>query len=217
MLKEYDIDIIHKGIQSLGYHTVYYIAHDVECREGYVDEFAAKSNPKFSILELKVTDIINAYFELLNYKEYPERYHTESLTMWIDQNMKYVKYYTVPNKELSYNNRFNPTMPSIIYGVKRNVYFHGALQDTYNDPSPIKPRYIHEPIYCNEVAWDKLNNGELNWKYKQIDNSIVGTDWYILVVPELHRAEHHLININQKTAFFLNLNDAISYKKELLA
>jgi len=217
MLTEYDIDVIHKGIDTLSYYSLYYIAHDVECREGYIDEVAAKSNPKFSILELNISNVYNAYYEYLKYIEFPERYHTESLTTVIDKTTKYVRYYTVPNDEATYTKPFNPHMPSIIYGVKRNVYMHGELINSYNDPSPVKPVYVHEPLYYGVTAWEMFNNGELDWKYRQIDDKIIGTDWYILEIQNMPRTEHHLINVKQKNAFFMNLEDALSYRKELLA
>ena len=77
MLKEADIDKLMLNIQSGRDAFVYYIAHNVECREGIIDELSYKSIPRFRVIKLIVNNIYNAYFELLKYYEHPENYYTE--------------------------------------------------------------------------------------------------------------------------------------------
>ena len=227
MIKEQDLDLLHYNINRYGYSDIFYIAHKIELIESYVDELAYKSKPEFKVMQLKLTGINNAYWEYLNYLEYPLDYHTEEQTFWFNDDIKYIEYYTVPNKKQQYVDEFNARMPSIIYGKKRIFYKDDVLVASYNDPSIILPEYTNVLTYNDNTAervLELFNNHELDWKYKKLvepvynDNikfDYVTSNWYILDIDNLPRAEKHLISIKQKNAFFVNLKDAFSIYKEL--
>lgn len=230
MFTESDIDYLANDIYNNGYSIIYYIAHMTELREDYIDELAYKSTPKFRILELKLTGIDNAYWELLNYQNHPELYHTEQEDVRLINQDKYTYYYTVPNKKTNYVKDINPRMPSAIYGKKRILYTNNVIKAEYNDPSLVKPIYTNV-LKFNGIsnATEILNlfdNGRLDWKYRKLDEPItvdnisfkyVTSDWYILDIENFPRIEKHMINTNKKTAFFINLWEAQSYLIELKA
>ena len=229
MLTERDLDFLMLNIQGGKETFIYYIAHRVECREGFIDEYQYKSSPDFRILKLKITDINNALFEYLKFAKNPEKYHTEAEESYADEFTKYVYYYTVPNHINNYEQDFNPRIPSAIFGYKRKLYRSGILVDEYNDPTPIKPIYTNSLRYSNlsvsEVA-AKYNNGMLNWKYKKLDvpgitdgisYDYITSDWYILDIENFPRVEKPLVNTKTKTAYFMTNEDAQSYMRELKA
>ena len=229
MLTENQIDKLMQSIRGDGNSYVYYIAHRVECREGYIDELVYKSVPKFRVLKLKVRNIINAYFELLKFKNYPGNYHTESEETYLEDGSKYVYYYTVPNGSDHYTKDLNPRIPSAIYGVRRILWREGKVVGDYSDPSPIKEVYKNNLSYGdykpNKVLTE-LNAGRLAWKYLKLDEPLlvdaikfnyVTSDWYILDIENFPRTEMHLVNTKQKTAFFMTNEEAQSYVKQLEA
>jgi len=228
MINENELDLLHYNIYRYGYADLFYIAHKVELRESYIDELAYKVKPEFKIMQLKLTGIDNAYWEYLNWQEHPLDYHTEEETYWFNDNIKYVEYYTVPNKKQQYVDEFNARVPSIIYGKKRVFYKDNTLVANYNDPSIILPEYTNVLTYndnTTEKVLELFNAGNLDWKYRKLDEPIyndstkfdyVTSNWYILDIENFPRVEKHLISIKQKNAFFTNLKDAYSMYKELI-
>jgi len=229
MLKEIDIDTIVNKIREEGYATVYYIAHSTELREGYIDEMAYKSVSDFEILQLKVDEVQNAYWEYQNFIDNPNQYHSEEDLIIVDHDTKYTRNYTVRNALPNYTKEFNPRMPSAIYGRSRKLYRHDVLVGDYNDPSPVKPVYTNAISYLQydaETVLKMLNANNLDWKYKvlespvQVDNikfKYLTSDWYVLNTPNYPRTEKHLICTKHKTAFFLTTWQALNYLDELEA
>lgn len=225
MLNQLDIDTLMQTIQNGREAFVYYIAHNVELREGYIDELAYKSNPKFRILKLKVTGITNALWEVQNYLSRPNNYHVEEEESYPSPNYKYVNYFIVPNNASSYSAPFNARMPSAIYGVRRRLFDSSGRQigsDT-TDPSPVKEVYTNELWYGN-TQYSSLPS-TLSWKYKSISSTNVDgityryltSDWFILDIANFLRTEKVLINVKQKTAYFMTLEAAYNCMKELMA
>lgn len=229
MLNQRNIDTLMSSIQN-GFDTyIYYIAHRVECREGAIDEFVYKADADFIVLKLKLKDIRNAYFELQNFKNYPDQYHTESEETYEDEFTKYVRYYNVPNGKDEYSKDFNPRLPSAIYGYRRRLYRSGILVKDYTDDSPVKEVFTNALVYgdldANKVL-DKFNQGKLDWKYKKLEKPVlidavvykyITSDWYILDIENFPRTEMPLINVKQKTAYFMSNTEAQSVKRQLKA
>ena len=227
MLNQQDIDNLMLSIQSGVDTYVYYIAHMVECRESYIDEYQYKSAQEFRVLKLKVNGITNAYFKYLDFAKHPEYFHTEKEEAYNDEFTKYVYYYNVPNTKPPYQKDLNPRLPSAIYGVRRILYKSGIIIGDYTDPSPIKPIYTNNIEYGDlslGIANERLNSGLLDWKYMKlsapisndgIDYRFITSDWYILNIENFPRTEMPLINTKQKTAYFMTNNDAQSYMREL--
>ena len=227
MLKMRDLDYLHYQYwNNRTLPTIYYIAHNVELREGYADEVMYKSKPGFSIIEIKVKEIRNALWELMDFQQFPDDYYTTSQTVIMSPTEKYVHYFT---ESKIGDIRVPQRLPSIIYGVKRVLYKNGAVAVEYNDPSPVQPVYTNELSFMEHsksVCEQLFNDGKLNWKYKEaiagtiidgIPYKYITSPWYILKTDDLYHLEHHLVNVNQKNAFFLYPQDALSYKEELEA
>lgn len=228
MLNEKNIDTLMQTIQAGSKAYVYYIAHNCELREGYVDELAHKSNASFRVLKLEVKNITNALWEVLKFLSSPSNYTTEVEEVYIDAFTMYKHYYTLLKEGSSFSKPFNPRLPSIIFGVKREVYKNGIKVSEYNDPSPIKEVYTNAlsySDYSNTQIQQALNSNKLAWKYKalspavlidSISFSYLTSDWFIMDVDGLPRTEKPLINIKQKTAYFMSKEEALSYVKELI-
>lgn len=230
MLRQNDIDAIKQSIQDGKDTYLYYVAHAVECREGLIDEHTYKSISKFRVIKIKITDVNNAYREVLNFKAHPENYHTEQEESYLNDEEKHIFYYTVPNKKDSYDKDFTSSMPSIIYGRRRKLYFKDESKPReFNDPSPVKPIYtnnIRYGKYTPEQVKEAKENGLLDWKYIFTDDPVMNngieynaitSDWYILDIENFPRTEKPLINVKQYSCYFINLNDAINYSKQLEA
>lgn len=214
MLTQYDVDKLMQEIQENGSCKLYYTAHLVETREGFLDEYIYKSVPKFKVIELECTGFNNALFERFNFADHPENYHTEEEICFYDINSKYIHYYTSPNTQESYTELFNSRMPSIVYGVRRKYYKNGEFVKEYNDPSPIKEVYVNAleyGDYTRAQSNSAFEANKLDWKYKKLENKedvdgvlydYVTSDWYILDINNFPRVEKPLINTNQKTAYF---------------
>ena len=229
MLNEKNIDQLVLNLQS-GIDTfVYYIAHRVECREGFIDEYQYKSVPSFRVIKLKVKNIYNAYFEYLKYLEHPENYHTESEETFSDEFTKYVYYYTVPNSKSSYSLDLNPRIPSVIFGTRRILYKSGIIVGDYNDDTKLKPIYTNSLVFGGltpaEVN-ERYENRKLDWKYKRLDNAVnidgisyryLTSNWFIIDIENFPRTEIPLINTKQKTAYFMTNEEAQSYLREIRA
>ena len=227
MLTQKNIDVLMNEMQQTGSASVYYLAHNIELRESYIDELVYKSIAKFSILKLNITNIQNAYFEYLNFQNNPEAYHTEEETVYLDADAKYTYYYTVPNAASAYSKEFNARMPSAIYGKKRILFRRGVQAGDYNDPSPIQPIYTNS-LSCEGCTFSELvekrDNSQLDWKYLKLDEPVendgvtynyVTSDWYVFDTPNYPRVEKHMINVKQQTAFFISLERALSYKSQI--
>lgn len=217
MLKQIDIDNLMKSIQRGGKQEIYYVANALETREGILDESEFKSNPKYKVIQIRITDIQNAYLEYVEFKNNPNNYHEEQEIEYYDLDTKYIHYYTVKNTSKTFDKSFNANKPSIIYGYRRKIYTPDGII-THIDPSPIKEVYTNRLEMQNKEikTWD--NN--LSWKYLRLENpeivdgieyNYVTSNWYILKCDNFPRTEDILININQITSYFTTLEDAFNY------
>jgi hypothetical protein len=232
MLNQYDIDIIKQRLQNDEEVYLYYVANLIEIREGVLDEHIYKSVPQYTVIRVKCTDVVNAYSEVLNFKNNPDNYHVEEEETYITPSNKYIKYYSVPNKKESYDKDFTASMPSIIYGYRRKIISRHNGEDViseFNEESPVKPIYTNNPEYGNynsQQIKDCLDTGLLDWKYMKVDKPIIDdgieyyyiyTDWYILDIENFPRTEKPLINTKSYSTYFLDIYDAFNYKKQLEA
>ena len=224
MLSERNIDDLMMKIMDNNSAYIYYIAHMVECNEGIIDELMYKSKSSFNVVEIKVNNIVNALFEKENFENHPEEYDTEIETyITNDKNIREIKYY-VPR------NITNPRIPHIIYGYtetnKLDAYDGRSYVHEY--PSVVKTVYTNALRFSDKIGSEAIelyNDNKLNWKYKKLDNfaEVDGiqyfyktSDWYILDVEGFSRTEKPLININQKTAYFMSAESAHSFLNNLL-
>lgn len=242
MLTERDIDLIMQRIQSGKRTYLYYVAHMIEPREGLLDEHIYKSSSDFKVIKIEVTGIQNAYFEYLNYVNdlnKDKHYHTEIEYSYYDcaSDQYYANLYTVKNAESSYTKEFNPRIPSIIYGYRRQLLgtkkvLGNDVQYTIkevSDPSPIKVQYVNSLSYGDYTpskVTTAFNIGKLDWKYKRLSNKEIVDDieyqyitshWYILDIKDFPRVEKPLIHTKQYCAYFRELSDAFNYIDQLKA
>ena len=230
MLTEKDLDLLMQQIQSGQDVYLYYVAHMIEPREGLMDEHFFKSLSKFKVIKIQLTGIQNAYFEYLNYVENPSNYHVETEESYYDCRSKYIHYYTVPNAKESYDNEFNPRMPSIIYGYRRKFRDLVKHEDKeMSDVSPVKIKYTNALYYgdknSDEVT-DAFTDGKLDWKYRKLNNpesvdgiefNYITSNWYILDIKNFPTVEKPLINTQQYCSYFRNLVDAFNFLEQLKA
>ena len=239
MLNIKDIDSIHQKLDNGEEVYLYYVAHNVELREELRDEHIYKSKSDFRPIKIQITDINNAYFELLDFENNPDDYYEETEEEYYSSGKhfvgdfhsypayeKHIHYYTVNNK---YKNISESRIPSIIYGTRRKIYKRDGTFVMQNDPSPIVLNYTNAPSYygyTTRETIEKINNGELNWKYIKynipvnvdgIDYSYATSNWYILDIKNFPRVEKPLINQNEFSAYFLDLNEAFEYVYQLRA
>ena len=75
------------------------------------------------------------------------------------------------------------------------------------------------------IVLDRFNNGDLDWKYQKLETNrlidgiayqYLTSDWFILDIENFPRVEKPLVNVRQKTAYFMNNTDAQYYLKELV-
>ena len=225
MLTQLDIDNLQIKIQSGETPELYYVAHLIEPRESHLDELKYKSVSRFKVIKIKINKITNAYMELMNYKNNPNNYHIEKEECYYELNKKYINQYVVPNKP-SGNKDINPRMPSAVYGY---VYTLDGDDSSYIEPSPVHAEYtnvLEYGIYKQSEVKELYNQGKLNWKYitlehtekvDGIDYKYITSDWYILECVNFPRTEHILINVNDKTAYFMNQEDAFKCIEQLEA
>lgn len=233
MLNQNDIDVLMQDIQNTGEAKLYYVAHMIEPREDVLDEHVYKSISKFKVMELTVTDIWNAYFEYMHFKNNPNAYYTERSISYYDHLYRHIDLYVVPNEKPvnSTDNRvYYSRIPSIIYGHRRQVVDeeNNVLKEV-SDHSPVKAVYANTLEYADydgDEALKAFESGLLDWKYKKFDNPIesdgikynyITSDWYILSINDFPKIELPLINVNQNSAFFRDLNDALDYIDQLEA
>ena len=235
MLTEKEIDYLKYYTQTESEQDkayVYYVAHMIEPREGIIDEVNYKDISKFKIIKLKVKDVNNAYFEYLNYIKNKINYHIEQEECYYDINTKYINEYIVPNASESYNKEFNCRIPSIIFGIRRKVFDANTNElKEIIDETPIKHKFINieDMFFMNEEQtrlYTELYMDDLSWKYKQleypeicdgIEYQYITSDWYILDIENFPSVEKPLINVKEKNAYFMNLNDAFNYLDQLIA
>jgi len=128
---------------------------------------------------------------------------------------------TMPHDVNTYLSR----TPSVIYGYQRGYIdtSSGTLKDKTIIESPIKPLYTNSPKFLGEPI---EFTSYLNWKYKPLNppTSVDGiefnytySDWYILGVDNFPRTEDALIKVNDKNAYFMNLDDAFNHIEQLKA
>lgn len=226
MLNQYDIDKIHQTIQKDGFCTVYYVAETTELREGFLDESHFKSAQRYKVVEVKIIDIINAYHEYINYIRNKNNYHEESEVVYYDRDTKVTHYYTVPNGNESYTKDLNPRMPSIIYG-----YIQRFIKD--GTANAIVTKSLVKPIFTNALEYGDLkgnditeayNNKQLDWKYLTLDEKAivdgieykyVTSKYYILSLKNFPTVEKPLICTDQKSSFFMNIEDAFNFVDQL--
>lgn len=228
MLTQKDIDNLQLKIQNGEKAIVYYVAHAVEMRERSLDEHHYKSISQFRVLEVELENIQNAYFEYLNYKSNPDKYHIEQEVIYYNPSESYVNYYTVPNT-VSKDKEFNPRQPSMIYGIIKETYVDGTLKSTIVDDSPVKVVYTNNLSYGNNTKDETIalfNKGKLDWKYKKLDApanvdginfNYITSDWYTFNIVNFPRTELSLINVNDKCAFFMDVCEALSFAEQCIA
>ena len=100
MLSQYDLDSLMQTIQADGSVDIYYVAHMIEPREGILDEHIYKSSSKFKVIKVTLTDIYNAFFELLYFLDHTDEYHTEEEDSYYDRFTLYKNLYTVKNSDV---------------------------------------------------------------------------------------------------------------------
>ena len=87
MLTQLELDSMQMKIQNGEIPEIYFVAHYVECREGIIDAEQYKSVPRFKVIKIKISEIQNAYFELLNYRNNGgingEKYQSLTFTLCI--------------------------------------------------------------------------------------------------------------------------------------
>lgn len=234
MLNQKEVDLIHQKLDNEEEVYLYYIAHNVELREGIRDEHIYKSKSDFRVIKIKITDIYNAWKEYLNFVNNPNEYHEEIEEEYYSSGRhlvgnftsypayeKYIHYYTVKNEE---NIKFfNSRMPSIIYGHRRKIYKRDGSIVMQNDPTILSLNYTNNPEYYGynkDYVIDMINNGLLDWKYVVNDPAFITdgieyrygtTDWYIMEIENFPRTEKPLINVKEQCAYFLNIDDAFEY------
>ena len=229
MLTQYNIDKLMQSIQNGEEVFLYYIAHNIELREGIIDEHQYKSVNKFKPIKIKLTNIVNAYIEYRKFKQNPENYHTEVEEEYYDEFTKFYHYYTVENESDSFIKGFNSRIPSIIYGYRRRIFEFDKEPRDINDPSPVIPIYTNNISYgdlFDDTLHQAQNNGLLDWKYIRVDEPIINdgieyynitSDYYILDIENFPRVEKPLINVKHNNAYFLELSDAFNYLRQLEA
>jgi hypothetical protein len=229
MLTQADIDYLMQQIQSNKPAYVYYVAHMIEGREtNILDEHTYKDVSRFKVIKVKVSSIENAYIEYMNYLNNPDNYHTEEEETYYTPTAKYIHYFITPNGKSNYLKDLNPRMPSIIYGYKRKIYSGGRIYDVV-DESPVKEVYTNDPEYGSMTPAQvtaSLNSGKLSWKYIKLNNTAivdgvsykyVTSDWYILDLDNYPMIEKPLINVNQYSGYFINIEDAFEYIDQLIS
>lgn len=225
MLNQLDIDILQQQIQNKQIPELYYVAHNIETREGLIDESQYKSVPRFKIIKVKISKIFNAYKEYLNFVNNPDNYHVEQEEEFYNMDTSYIHYYTVPNSGTT-KKYFNARMPSIIYGYRRVVKEGDQVITDYSDASPVKPVFVNALEY-GELKGDDIqaqyDAGNLDWKYITLENKeivdgieykYVTSDWYILECENFPRTEHILINTKSKCAYFRDLKEAFDFVEQ---
>lgn len=229
MLSQADIDSLVKTIQSGEPAYIYYAAHMIEGREtDILDEHSYKNVSKFKVVKVQVDNIENAYFEYLNYVNHPENYHTEEEEFYYHPSAKYMQCFVVPNGKDSYSKDLNARMPSIIYGFYRKVYNRDVIKEVI-DPTPVKPIYTNAPEFGDKITSEvieDINSGKLDWKYMAlefpaivdgIEYNYITSDWYILTLKNYPMIEKPLINVNDHSGYFIDIQDAFRYIDQLIA
>ncbi len=230
MLTNKDIDGLMQKIQSGEPAYLYYVAHMIEGREtNTLDEHTFKDVSRFKVVKIEVENVQNAYFEYLNYLNHPENYHTEEEECFYVPTARYMHYFIVPNGTDSYTKDINARMPSIIYGYKRKIYSpDGGINDVI-DPSPVKEVYTNAPEYGDYTkaqVTECINNKKLDWKYKRlspaaivdgIEYNYLTSDWYILTLKNYPMVEKPLVNVNQYSGYFVDIQDAFNYLEQLVS
>jgi hypothetical protein len=229
MLTQLDLDEIMQSIQAGKDTYLYYVAHKIEARSGFLQEHKYKSVSDFKVIKVKVTDVQNAYFEYLDYKKNPKNYHVEEELEYYDPVTEYKHYYTVKNGSDKYTKDLNPRIPSIIYGYRRKVYVNNELKQDYADPSPVKEVYTNSPSYGSLTGSSlnsALSNHKLDWKYMTLSNKQIvdgieykylTSDWYILTLDNFPTVEKPLVNVDQYSSYFRTLTEAFYYIDQLIA
>lgn len=226
MLTHLEIDKIVKGLQEGAPQYLYYVAHYVETREGVIDESQYKSVPRFRVIKTKVTNITNAYIEVLRYEQNPQLYTTETEIEMYDANIEYEHTYIIPIPDKSYKNPLNPRKPSIIYGVSKSYTAENGDTLISLGDSPIKPIYTNALEYAGMTdghVKDAYSKGNLSWKYitlnapaivDGIEYKYITSDWYIIETEDFPRTEYPLVKAGDKCAYFMNPEDAFNFIKE---
>lgn len=232
MLTEKDIDLLKSRIQNGEQPILYYVADYNETRDNNVYNAANKTHNKYKVIEVKIKDIHNAYFEYLNYVNDTEgkKYHVEEEVEHYDYKPEnaVIHRYIVPNGKKSYSKDINPRIPSIIYGEKKiyNNFNDSGETLEYVSPSPIKP------IYTNVLSFNGLSNSEikslmdnhkLDWKYMTLEQptlvdgieyDYITTNWFYLETVNYPTIEYPLIIIGENSSYFMSLENAWNFVRE---
>lgn len=229
MLTHSDIDQIVQKIKAGKDAYIYYVVHMSAAREGIIDEHLYKSTSQFKVVRVKVADVVNAWFEYENWAKNPSKYHREVETEYYDEFNTYKHYYWVPNLSSSYTLDINPRMPSIIYGITREITTRQGETKTITDPSPVKEVYTNDPEYygyTGTALTKQISAGNLNWKYKILTNTenVDGVDYkyltsnyYILTLADYPSIEKPLIYAGAKSSYFTDPEQAFRYIDQLVA
>lgn len=228
MLTQKDIDNLKLKIQNGETPTLFYVCDYQETRDNNHLNAYFKTNHDYKVLEIKIKDIHNAYYEYLDYINNPNNYHTEDeIEHYIyTQDKKFIRRYIVKNPEESYTKEFNPRIPSSIYGEKK-IYdggMDGKVQ--YVNPTPIKPLYTNKLEYGDLIGnaiIEQYEKHNLDWKYMHLEEKAIVdgiefeylyTDWYYLETINFPTIEYPLINVKNKCSYFLTLEEAWEFVKE---
>lgn len=247
MLTVRDIDDIMIRLAKGEEVFIYYVANLLETREGLLDEHFYKSESKFKVVRVKVTGITNAYLEYVKYhkdEQKEDHYHVETEVCYYEPTKRYTHFYTVPNDTGSSDKPFVARMPSLIYGIRREIFDTQTLQiEQISDITPLKPMYTNNLCYGDQIAscygsTDKATEEEikkaeqfvidnnLQWKYLKLEPTefIDGIEYYyltsnswILDIEDFPRTEKPLINNDEKCAYFMTTVEAFNYIDQLLA
>ena len=229
MLTQKNIDNLKLKIQNGETPTLFYVCDYQETRNNNEANSIYKTNHKYKVIEVKISDVCNAYYEYLAFKEHPENYHVEEEYEHYDyiNNHLCIRKYMVENLKESYNKDINPRIPSIIYGEKKIYSGFNGDKLSYINPSPIKPIFTNTLEYGDLKGNDVLNeyeDGNLSWKYMTLENKEIVdgieyqylyTDWYYLKTINFPTVEYPLINVkNNKCSYFMTLEEAWEFVKE---
>ena len=176
MLTQYDIDKLKDRIQKGETPTLYYVADFDESRENNNLDATYKSDRKYKVVEVRIRDIHNAYYDYLDYINHKDNYHEETETEYYDymEDHAFTNRYIVKNTSGKFDKDLNPRIPSIIYGRKKVLNYYNPV------------RFIMENEQYNFVV--KLHNmesrnssfTEINDLDKTISIRVDNTNWETL-------------------------------------
>lgn len=233
MLTQKDIDNLKLKIQNGETPTLFYVCDYQETRNNNSNNANYKTDHRYKVIEVKIRDIHNAYYEYLNFKEELDKangditkingYHTEEDVEHYDYKMEHsvITKYIVKNSNKSYSKDLNPRIPTEIYGERLSSGNSEFITDT-----PITPHFTNKLEYGDLIGnaiIEQYNNKNLEWKYMHLENKEIVdgieyeylyTDWYYLETINFPTVEYPLINTTRRCSYFLTLEEAWEFVKE---